>query len=168
MYTSYNLSRSVYEKIQLQNAADAAAYSLATLEARTFNFIAFANRAQVANYVQMLELQSLLSNLTFAEGATAALGEGALIAAIPLTVINPGLAGQLRAAGRSMENTYRSMMKPAVDAAEQFVPQEISRLTAKNTALFAVSVMLALATTSQLAFGGMDIAQANDPDAEML
>ena len=60
MYTTYNLSRTVYEKIQLQNAADATAYSLATLEARTFNFIAFSNRAQVANYVQMLEAQSLL------------------------------------------------------------------------------------------------------------
>ena len=34
MYTTYNLSRSVYEKIRLQNAADATAYSLATLEAR--------------------------------------------------------------------------------------------------------------------------------------
>ena len=34
MYTAYSLSRAVYEKIQLQNAADATAYSLATLEAR--------------------------------------------------------------------------------------------------------------------------------------
>ena len=30
-----------HEKIELQNAADSAAYSLATLEARSFNFIAF-------------------------------------------------------------------------------------------------------------------------------
>jgi hypothetical protein len=168
MYTSYNLSRAVYEKIQLQNAADAAAYSLATLEARTFNFIAFANRAQVANYVQMLELQSMLSSLTFAEGATAALGEGAIIASVPLRFFNPALGQALEQAGRSMEQTYRGVMKPAVDAADQFVPQQIRMLTAKNTALFGVSVMLALATASQLVFGGLDVAQANDPDAEML
>jgi len=41
----------VHRRIQLQNAADASAYSAATLEARAFNLYAFANRTQVSHYV---------------------------------------------------------------------------------------------------------------------
>jgi hypothetical protein len=60
-----NLSQAVYQKIRLQNSADAAAYSLAAMEARAFNFIALTNRTQIVHYNTGLALQSYLSYAGF-------------------------------------------------------------------------------------------------------
>lgn len=56
-----NNSLLVSEKMQLQNAADAAAYSVSTVEARDLNFTAYTNRAMVANEVAMGQILGLLS-----------------------------------------------------------------------------------------------------------
>ena len=56
-----NLGQAVHEKIRLQNSADAAAYSLAAMEARAFNFIALLNRTQIVHYNTAMALQSYLS-----------------------------------------------------------------------------------------------------------
>ena len=45
--TTVNLGHTIHERVRLQNTADAAAYSMAAMEARAFNFYAFANRTQV-------------------------------------------------------------------------------------------------------------------------
>lgn len=91
-----NLGRSIHDRIQLQNAADATAYTLATNEARAFNFYAYTNRAQIAQYVtilQVLSLDSMLLGVLVGLGAFAALmknaaevcddGKAALCAAVP-------------------------------------------------------------------------------------
>ncbi len=49
------------EKMQLQNAADAVAYSVSTLEARDLNFSSYMNRAMVANEVAIGQLVGLVS-----------------------------------------------------------------------------------------------------------
>jgi hypothetical protein len=49
------------EKMQLQNAADATAYSISTLEARDLNFTAYTNRAMVANEVAMGQMVGMMS-----------------------------------------------------------------------------------------------------------
>ena len=49
----------VHDRIALQDGADAAAYSLAVEEARAFNLYAWTNRAQIAQYVTILQLLSL-------------------------------------------------------------------------------------------------------------
>ncbi len=51
----------VSEKMQLQNAADATAYSIALVEARDLNFAAYTNRAMVANEVAIAQLVGLVS-----------------------------------------------------------------------------------------------------------
>ena len=51
----------VSEKMQLQNAADATAFSISTLEARDLNFAAYTNRAMVANEVAVGQLVGLMS-----------------------------------------------------------------------------------------------------------
>lgn len=48
-------------KMQLQNAADAAAYSMSTVEARDLNFAAYMNRAIVANEVAIGQLVGIAS-----------------------------------------------------------------------------------------------------------
>lgn len=49
------------EKIQLQNAADATAYSVSTIEARDLNYTAYMNRAMVANEVAIGQMVSMMS-----------------------------------------------------------------------------------------------------------
>ncbi len=49
------------EKMQLQNAADAAAYSVSTIEARDLNFTAYTNRAMVANEVALGQMVGMAS-----------------------------------------------------------------------------------------------------------
>ena len=49
-----NLGRAVYEKVQLQSAADAAAYSQAAVEARVMNYTAYTNRAMVVHYASIM------------------------------------------------------------------------------------------------------------------
>lgn len=56
-----NLGNAIYEKIKLQNTADASSYSLAAMEARAFNFVALTNRTMVVNYNTAMALQSYLS-----------------------------------------------------------------------------------------------------------
>lgn len=53
-----SLGRTIHDEIRLQNAADNTAYTLAAQQARAFNFYAYANRAQIAHYVGILQLLS--------------------------------------------------------------------------------------------------------------
>lgn len=62
-----NLGHNINERVRLQNTADAAAYSMAAMEARAFNFYAFTNRTQVSHYVAAMVWQSMLSFLYFLE-----------------------------------------------------------------------------------------------------
>jgi|GEM_PF-814441 len=66
--TTVNIGHTVHERIRLQNTADAASYSMAAMEARAFNFYAYANRTQVSHYVSAMMWQSLLSLIYSAEG----------------------------------------------------------------------------------------------------
>ncbi|MBW2736086.1 MAG: hypothetical protein JRH20_27185, partial [Deltaproteobacteria bacterium] len=59
--STMNIGRAVHKRIKMQNTADSAAYSLAAAEARTFNYIAFLNRAQVAHYNTAMMVQSYVS-----------------------------------------------------------------------------------------------------------
>ena len=56
-----NLGQAVHQKIKLQNTADSAAYTLATMEARTFNYIALLNRTQIAHYNLAMVVQSYIT-----------------------------------------------------------------------------------------------------------
>lgn len=57
----YKSGRLTTEKIQLQNAADAAAYSASALEARAMNFAAYTNRAMAGNEIAIAQAVGLLS-----------------------------------------------------------------------------------------------------------
>ncbi len=57
----YKAGKLTSDKIQLQNAADAAAYSASLVEARDLNFAAYMNRAIVANEVAIGQMVGLAS-----------------------------------------------------------------------------------------------------------
>lgn len=56
-----NVGIATSEKMQLQNAADATAYSVSVLEARDLNFASYTNRAMVANEVAMAQMVGMMS-----------------------------------------------------------------------------------------------------------
>ena len=57
----YSAAQLTSAKMEVQNAADAAAYSVSTLEARDLNFMAYTNRAMVANDVGIAQIVGLAS-----------------------------------------------------------------------------------------------------------
>ncbi len=65
----FNGGRTVDEKLRLTNAADATAWSVATLEARALNYDAYTNRAIVANEVAIAQAISLISWMHYFETA---------------------------------------------------------------------------------------------------
>lgn len=64
-YLMVNAGQSVTEKIRVTNAADAAAYSAATVEARALNYDAYLNRAIVANEIVIAQMVSYGSWLEY-------------------------------------------------------------------------------------------------------
>lgn len=58
VHDAYNISN---EKTRLQATADAAAYSVAAVEARNLNVQAYANRAMIANHVAVAQAVTLVS-----------------------------------------------------------------------------------------------------------
>jgi hypothetical protein len=62
MFNTAQLTRS---KMELQNTADATAYSVATIAARDYNFTAYMNRAMVANQVAVAQMVGLSSWFRF-------------------------------------------------------------------------------------------------------
>lgn len=61
LFYTFNTGQSVTEKIRLTNAADAAAYSAATMEARALNYDAYVNRTMVANEIAIAQVVSIVS-----------------------------------------------------------------------------------------------------------
>ena len=60
-YAAFNISQMIHAKNQTMNAADAGAYTAATIVARDLNFMAYSNRAMVANHAVMGQIVSLAS-----------------------------------------------------------------------------------------------------------
>jgi hypothetical protein len=66
LYVAFSSFQMTSAKIKLQNTADAAAYSVAVLQARDYNFSAYTNRAMIANQVtaaQVVGLKSWIDDL---------------------------------------------------------------------------------------------------------
>lgn len=61
IFSLYDVGQVTTHKMRAQNAADAAAYSVATITARDMNFIATTNRAMVANQVAIGQMVGLSS-----------------------------------------------------------------------------------------------------------
>lgn len=66
----FNTGQAVTKKVQLVNAADAAAYSAAVEQARAYNLVAYMNRAEVANEVAVAQLVTLYSMTNYLVSAT--------------------------------------------------------------------------------------------------
>lgn len=61
MLLTLNVGQSVFEKIRIQQYSDASAFSIATQNARTFNFFAYTNRANIGSLVAAASAHSFMS-----------------------------------------------------------------------------------------------------------
>ncbi len=61
---SLNITNAIHEKIRVQNHADAQAYSIAVLEARAYNSIAYSNRAIAAAFVAQMSVHAWMAIAT--------------------------------------------------------------------------------------------------------
>lgn len=60
--TSVSIGNAVYEKVKLQDASDAQAYSLAAKTARVYNFLAYTNRTMVVHHCAAMTFSAWLSH----------------------------------------------------------------------------------------------------------
>jgi hypothetical protein len=107
---AFSAGQLVNDKMRLVNAADAAAYSAATWEARSLNFQSYMNRAIVANEVAVAQLVSLRSWSRYVASVT---GNSARVAQFI-----PPLSGPIRALAqgwRSIDTTLQATL-PAMEA----------------------------------------------------
>lgn len=86
LFMVFNSGRAVNEKINLVNAADAAAYSGAQIAARQLNFMAYTNRAMIANELAIGHMYSYQMEVDIvSQGLTAVTGFlDALLGWIPI------------------------------------------------------------------------------------
>jgi len=99
----YKAGKITSEKMQLQNAADAAAYSVAITEARDLNFMAYTNRAMVANEVAIGQLVGMASWATHWSSF-----ESYLMAYERLFIYPLVMAVSLGTAGDTVENVFKT------------------------------------------------------------
>ena len=81
MLLTLNIGKAVYEKVRIQQLADAAAFSTATLEARSFNFYAYTNRANIAGLVAGVSAHGFMSLASTVPGMFKAAAGGFFIMA---------------------------------------------------------------------------------------
>lgn len=106
----FSAGQLVNDKMRLVNAADAAAYSAATWEARSLNFQSYMNRAIVANEVALAQLVSLRSWSRYV--ATASANSARVAQFIPYLA---GPARTLAQGWRSIDTTLQSTL-PGMEA----------------------------------------------------
>jgi Flp pilus assembly protein TadG len=131
---SVSIGHGVYEKIKLQDAADAQAYSIAVKEARAYNFLAYTNRAMIVHYSAMLTVMSYVSHAVYLDQTVANIAS--ILQAIP------GIGAFFTAVKQAIE-----AWKTAVETVSQVL---IPALTALNLALWAAQESMLLATLADL------------------
>jgi hypothetical protein len=149
---SVSIGHGVYEKIKLQDAADAQAYSIAVKEARAYNFLAYTNRAMIVHYSAMLTIMSYLSHAVYLDQTVANVAS--------ILKLIPGI-GSIFAAVEQAIRTWRDI----VDGITQFA---IPALTYLNIALWNAQEFMLLGTLADLITDSTtDVIKKTDPRAKV-
>ncbi|RYZ15449.1 MAG: pilus assembly protein, partial [Myxococcaceae bacterium] len=151
--TSVGIGQGVYEKIKLQDAADAQAYSLAVKEARAYNFLAYTNRAMIVHYSAMLTVMSYVSHAVYLDRTIG-------VAAKYLQYI-PGIGAVFAAVSAAIK-----AWKVTVETVSRLL---IPVLTALNIALWLAQEAMLTGTLFDLytTKGHGDVIGKTDPRAEV-
>lgn len=108
-------------KTQLQNAADAGAYSGAVMLARDHNFSAYTNRAMVANQVAVAQLVSLKSYMEDAANTHQRLSGAILSVESLVAPSKPRWNAAKRLGIQGVNNAYNNIARPAVQNIDRLI-----------------------------------------------
>ncbi len=128
LLVTFNTGQVVGKKVELTNAADAAAYSIAVEQARARNFAAYLNRGRVANEVAIAQTVSLNSWLTMVHSTSQHFGDFMDVVSAVLSWV-PGLGEVLIAIDRAMAainkalKVFRQGFIPAANIEIAFLDQ---------------------------------------------
>jgi hypothetical protein len=150
LMATVNIGQATYERIRLQNTADATAYSLAATQARVFNFFAYTNRAMIAHYHSMLTFMAYLSYALYLDRTFGRLLD--LLSYVPYIGI--------------IANILSTILEILVTIVDYLVVVVVPALNILNIAYFAFQAGMALVMNTQL-LAVPDMLSRNDPDATM-
>ncbi|MCP3058875.1 pilus assembly protein [Myxococcus sp. K38C18041901] len=145
---SVSIGHGVHQKIKLQDAADAQAYSLAVKEARAYNFLAYTNRAMVVHYSAMLTFMSYVSHALYLDMT---IGKLASVAQYI-----PGIGAIFKA----VQTLIKAWKKTVETVARLLIPL----LSALNVALWLAQEAMMMGTLKDLLLtGGETTLMGTDP-----
>ncbi len=168
-----NLGQAVYQKIRVQNAADAAAYSLAAMEARAFNFVALTNRTQIVHYNTALALQSYLSYAGFVVSLTGTMRDlanairsvvqtGCSTLPYPANVPFCAAVGPATAMA-NVAGIFAKIASQIYDLLHRFIPMGVEALSLFNRyAIWEMQLIRLVLVNAHLLTGVYEFVTAND------
>ena len=128
---SFSVSHAVHERIRLQSYADASAYSMAVVEARAMNYVAYSNRAIAATFVSMATAHAYVAAAnSIASGPETGASAMAAAAALEALMLDWGCVAKLGKTGiqyiqSKFEDfqgvTMKKIEAPLNEAVENFV-----------------------------------------------
>ncbi len=169
MYMVASFGRHVHQKVHVQTTADAMALSLAQLEAQSFNYIAFANRAQVAHYVTLMNLQAYVSYASSLEqfmlvwASVMQTVENLAQACSFAPWVGPFCSAMADVAGalkQPLFELYKVLNKGVIDSLDNFVGLAGPGLETLNKALWVSEMAMAYMVWFHLQSGGQEVFQS--------
>lgn len=142
------------EKLQLQNAADATAYSISTIEARDLNFAAYTNRAMVANEVAIGQMVGMASWATMV-AATPAWLDFYLSPIYAVPVVGQIILGIIRAL-RAVTGVIKTGVQAFTKAVSKVIPYFNQAYSTAQRGMHLAS----------LYFGGMSLFEVMNANAD--
>ena len=158
----YRAGKLTSEQMELQNAADSVAYSISVLEARDLNFMAYTNRAMVANEIAIGQAVGLMSWLNHLGSMPTFLRRYATLLS-PIPFVGQAASAVLNGIAAGIEITANI----AKQAAGPLIAGAIPALVAASKVYSGAQVLMHLATTTVTITTLNDMLALNAPNAEI-
>ncbi|KJV37307.1 hypothetical protein VI08_00355 [Luteibacter yeojuensis] len=158
----FNTGQVVNKKVQLNNTADAAAYSAAVQQARAYNMVAYLNRAQVANEVAIAQMVSLHSYMNYViTGARNSADTIQVIGIVAdLTIVGAEVGAALQEAVTAL-NEVKDVLEGVRDAMQGGFTGLITLLSGANVAYSGASEFLLLEQKAEIPIVVNSVIKAN-------
>ncbi|SIQ28849.1 pilus assembly protein TadG-related protein [Solilutibacter tolerans] len=163
LMVTFNTGQVVNKKVELTNAADAAAYSVAVEQARAWNLAAYMNRGRIANEVAVAQLVSLNSWMTQIN-VSAKMTEtySNILSAVPYVGFIFKAVAQIAKAADQIMRPIRTGLREASGPAIGLIDQVLNQSYAQVAEL-----AIEQASTAGAMKVAHDVVDANSPNAKV-
>lgn len=159
----FNTGQAARDKMEVQNAADAVAYSAAVLEARHLNFTAYTNRAMIANEVAIAQSIGMTTWLQKWGGTFLNLGTILKYLLSPIPVIGTALGSAIEAAFTAVGNAVNNISSGVAVFADGLS----TLVSGLNTFYGYTQLGFRIGTYETILFYSNDIVEMNAPGARL-